>query len=74
MFIKLFLLFCLTLYIYLLNEYFRGNLRRAVELFDKAIPLSKTELELSHIYSLRDAAKAQQIVADKLKIPGLIDT
>nr|CAD7446293.1 unnamed protein product [Timema bartmani] len=47
----------------------RGNLRRAVELFDKAIPLSKTELEMSHLFSLRDAAVAQATVADRMGIP-----
>ncbi|KAK3927906.1 Mitochondrial import receptor subunit TOM70 [Frankliniella fusca] len=44
----------------------RGNLKRAVELFDKAIPLSKTEFEMSHLYALRDAAVAQDKVATKL--------
>lgn len=43
----------------------RGNLKRAVELFDKAIPLSKTEFEMSHLYALRDAAVAQEKVATK---------
>jgi import receptor subunit TOM70 len=39
-----------------------------VELFDKAIPLAKTELEMSHLFSLRDAAVAQATVAEKLGI------
>jgi len=47
----------------------RGNLRRAVELFDTAIPLAKTELEMSHLFSLRDAAMAQAKVAEKMGIP-----
>ncbi|XP_067009479.1 mitochondrial import receptor subunit TOM70 [Anabrus simplex] len=47
----------------------RGNLRHAVELFDKAIPLAKTELEMSHLFSLRDAAVAQATVAEKMGIP-----
>ncbi|XP_063222903.1 mitochondrial import receptor subunit TOM70 [Bacillus rossius redtenbacheri] len=46
----------------------RGNLRRAIELFDKAIPLAKTEMEMSHLFSLRDAAVAQAKVADKMGI------
>ncbi|XP_043205508.1 mitochondrial import receptor subunit TOM70-like [Amphibalanus amphitrite] len=54
----------------------RGNLRRAMELFDKAIPFAKTEAELSHLFSLRDAAQAQAEVAQQLGIsvptpPGL---
>lgn len=47
----------------------RGNLRHAVELFDKAIPLAKTEVEMSHLFSLRDAAMAQATVAEKMGIP-----
>ncbi|KAJ9594419.1 hypothetical protein L9F63_014144 [Diploptera punctata] len=47
----------------------RGNLRHAVELFDKAIPLAKTELEMSHLFSLRDAAVAQATVAERMGIP-----
>lgn len=46
----------------------RGNLKRAIELFDKAIPLSKTEFEMSHLYALRDAAVAQEKVATKFGI------
>ena len=45
-----------------------GNLRRAMELFDKAIPFAKTEAELSHLFSLRDAAQAQAEVAQQLGI------
>lgn len=48
---------------------FSGNLKRAVELFDRAIPLAKTELEMSHLFSLRDAAMAQATVAEKMGIP-----
>lgn len=47
----------------------RGNLQRAIELFDKALPLTKSELEMSHIYSLRDAAVAQIAVAQRLGLP-----
>lgn len=39
-----------------------------MELFDKAIPLAKTELEMSHLFSLRDAAVAQATVAEKMGI------
>lgn len=46
----------------------RGNLKRAIELFDKAIPLSKTEVEVSHLFSLKDAALAQLKVALKLGV------
>jgi import receptor subunit TOM70 len=52
-----------------LSEFvFSGNLRRAVELFDTAIPLAKTELEMSHLFSLRDAAIAQAKVAERMGI------
>jgi len=46
----------------------RGNLKRAIELFDKAIPLANTELEMGHLYGLRDAASAQITVSAKLGI------
>ena len=42
---------------------FRGNLSRAIELFNKAISLAKTEIEMAHLYSLLDAAVAQMRVA-----------
>lgn len=54
--------------------FYRGNLKTAVELFNKAIPLSKTEMELSHIFSLRDAAIAQQVVAERLGLSELVGT
>ncbi|XP_054263982.1 mitochondrial import receptor subunit TOM70-like [Macrosteles quadrilineatus] len=50
----------------------RGNLRQAVELFNKALPLAKTEQELAHIFSLRDSAVAQLVVVDRLGMAGLI--
>ncbi|XP_014285604.1 mitochondrial import receptor subunit TOM70 [Halyomorpha halys] len=40
----------------------KGNLMRAVTLFDKALPLAKSEREASHILSLRAAAQAQMVV------------
>ena len=46
----------------------RGNLKRAIELFDKAIPLANTELEMGHLFGLRDAAMAQITVSTKLGI------
>jgi len=46
----------------------RGNLKRAIELFDKAIPLANTELEMGHLFGLRDAAQAQITVSTKLNI------
>ncbi|CAL4075885.1 unnamed protein product, partial [Meganyctiphanes norvegica] len=50
-----------------------GNLKRGVELFDKAIPLAKTEMEMAHLFSLRDAAVAQLKIVDKMgiSIPNL---
>lgn len=46
----------------------RGNLKRAIELFDKAIPLANTELEMAHLFGLRDAAMAQITVSAKFGI------
>lgn len=37
----------------------RGHLHEAIKLFDSAIKLAKTEMELVHLYSLKDAAIAQ---------------
>lgn len=46
----------------------RGNLNRAIELFDKALELAKTETELCHLYSLKDAAIAQFNVNKKMNL------
>lgn len=46
----------------------RQNLQNAVDLFDKAIKLAKTELELTHLFSLRDAAMSQLKISKKLGI------
>jgi len=46
----------------------RGNLKKSIELFDKAIPLANTELEMGHLFGLRDAAMAQIAVSTKLGI------
>ncbi|VVD04606.1 mitochondrial import receptor subunit TOM70 [Leptidea sinapis] len=43
----------------------RGNLRRSLELFEKAIRLAKTELEMTHLFSLKDAAAAQLKVSER---------
>ncbi|KAB7498288.1 Mitochondrial import receptor subunit TOM70 [Armadillidium nasatum] len=43
-----------------------GNLKRGVELFEKAIYLAKTEMEMAHLYSLHSAAISQLKVVDKL--------
>lgn len=50
-----------------------GSMEKAVELFQKAISLSRTESEMAHLFSLSDAAKAQLNVGKKLGInlPGL---
>ena len=44
----------------------RGNLTEAIKLFDKALALGRTAMELTHIFSLRDAAKTQLTIKDKL--------
>lgn len=46
----------------------RANLERAIELFDKALELAKSEMEMVHIFSLKDAAIAQITVSKKLGI------
>ena len=40
--------------------YFRSNVAKALEHFDKAIEFSRTESEMAHLYSLRAAAVAQE--------------
>lgn len=46
----------------------RGNLENAVKLFNQAIELAKSEMELIHLCSLKDAAIAQMNVAKKFGI------
>jgi len=46
----------------------RGCLEKAIELFNRAIELSKTEAEMAHLFSLLDAAVAQSRVAKNLGI------
>ena len=52
---------------------FSGNLSKAVDLFEKAIPLANTELEMGHLFGLRDAAIAQTTVSTRLGmvLPGM---
>ena len=52
----------------------RGNLKKSIELFEKAIPLANTELEMGHLFGLRDAAIAQTTVSARLGItlPGMM--
>jgi len=45
-----------------------GKLERGVELLDRVIPLSKTQSEMAHYFSLRDAAAAQITVIERLGI------
>lgn len=42
---------------------------KAMEYFERAIGLARTESEMAHLYSLLDAAKAQLQVAKNLGIP-----
>lgn len=44
----------------------RGQLENAIELFEKALKLCLTEIEMVHLFSLRNAAIAQLSVAKKL--------
>ncbi|KAL0267134.1 UNVERIFIED_CONTAM: hypothetical protein PYX00_009488 [Menopon gallinae] len=46
----------------------RGNLKKGIELFDKAINLARTELEMTHYFTLKNAAEAQQTVLEKMNI------
>lgn len=42
-----------------------GRLKEAINLFDKALALARTSMELSHIFGLQDAAKAQLMVSER---------
>ncbi|XP_033230774.1 mitochondrial import receptor subunit TOM70 isoform X3 [Belonocnema kinseyi] len=44
----------------------RGNLREAIRLFNKALMLGRTAMEVTHIFSLKDAAKTQITVSKRL--------
>ncbi|CAH0561244.1 unnamed protein product [Brassicogethes aeneus] len=46
----------------------RGNFVLAIDLFNKAIALARSELEMVHLFSLRDAATSQLKIASRLGI------
>ncbi|GJQ74966.1 putative import receptor [Trypoxylus dichotomus] len=46
----------------------RGNLIIAIDYFNKAIELARTEMEMTHLFSLRDAAVSQLKITTKLGI------
>lgn len=46
----------------------RGRLNEAINLFEKALKLCRTEVELIHVFSLRDAALAQREVAQRMQL------
>ncbi|XP_044749115.1 mitochondrial import receptor subunit TOM70 [Coccinella septempunctata] len=46
----------------------RGNLLLAIELFNKAIELVRSEMEVVHLFSLRDAAASQLKVINQMGI------
>ena len=52
----------------------RGHLKKAIKMFENAIPLANTKLEMGHLYGLRDAAIAQTTVSTRLGIslPGML--
>ncbi|KAJ8922849.1 hypothetical protein NQ315_007884 [Exocentrus adspersus] len=51
----------------------RGNLVLAIELFNKAIALARSEMEMVHLFSLRDAAASQLKIASRLGVgPDLL--
>ncbi|ELT97004.1 hypothetical protein CAPTEDRAFT_174469 [Capitella teleta] len=44
----------------------RGNIDTAISLFDQAIKLAKTQVEMAHLFSLKEAALTQNKVARRL--------
>ncbi|XP_011500393.1 PREDICTED: mitochondrial import receptor subunit TOM70 [Ceratosolen solmsi marchali] len=44
----------------------RGNLKYAISLFDKAIPLARTLHEITQTFNLRDITKSQLMVSERL--------
>lgn len=44
----------------------RGNLEEAIRLFDEALRLAHTFRQLTHLYSLKDAAKTQLVIKKRL--------
>ncbi|XP_017772983.1 PREDICTED: mitochondrial import receptor subunit TOM70 [Nicrophorus vespilloides] len=51
----------------------RGNLVIAIDLFNNAINLARTETEMSHLYSLRDAAVSQLKVTTRLGLGQMLN-
>ena len=51
----------------------RGDMEKAINMFNKGINLAKSDMAMVHLYSLSDAAHAQTEVAKKygLKPPTL---
>jgi len=47
----------------------RGNIDRALELYEKATLCARTDLEMAHLFSLYEAAAAQKEVAKELNVP-----
>lgn len=45
----------------------RDNMEAAVAAFDKAIPLVNTELEMAHLFGLRESASAKSVAKKKLQ-------
>jgi tetratricopeptide (TPR) repeat protein len=43
----------------------RGNVARAVELFDRAIAAARSEQELAHLFELREAADVHRAVRER---------
>lgn len=44
----------------------KDSMEKAVEAFDKAIPLVNTELEMAHLFGLRESARAKDVARRKL--------
>lgn len=59
---------CFSIFFYITFLFYRGNLIVAIDLFNKAIELARTELEMTHLFSLRDAAASQLRVTTRLHI------
>lgn len=49
--------------------FYRGNIDRALELYEKAVSYARTDLEMAHLFSLYEAAAAQKEVAKELNVP-----
>lgn len=55
-----------TNYVNLYFFFCSGNLERGIMLFEKALEYCRTTMELTHVYSLRDAAKTQLNIKNRL--------